>query len=91
MMVNGQTINNLTASAGLQVRCPFVLNGARCDPFINVTTTQVMSHRFRCSLTPAPNDRGTYDKIATGVAARIIGTPQRQRNRGGNPRARWWQ
>lgn len=85
MMVNGQTFDTVIASAGVQVRYPFVLHEALCDPFIDVTaehqfsgsgrsiaTTQVTTPLLPV-LTAVPDTSGTYGKIAAGIAASIAG------------------
>lgn len=83
MMVDRQTLDNLTGDAGLQVRLPFQLGSGHYSPFVNVTvehdfsgsgrtitTTQVTTPLLPV-LTPVEDDGGTYGKVAAGVAAML--------------------
>jgi outer membrane lipase/esterase len=82
-MVGRQKLENLTGSAGVQFRTPFVLGGGLYSPFVNVTaehdfvgsgrtliTTQVTTPLLPV-LTPIDNRSQTYGKVAAGVAAVI--------------------
>jgi outer membrane autotransporter protein len=82
-IVNRQTVENLTGSAGAQLRAPFVVGNGLYSPFVNVTaehdfigsgrtliTTQVTTPLLPVLI--AIDSRGqTYGKVAVGVAAVI--------------------
>ena len=80
-VVSRQTLENLTGSAGVQFRTPFVAGNALYSPFLNVTaehdfigsgrtliTTQVTTPLLPV-LTPIDSRSQTYGKVAAGVAA----------------------
>jgi outer membrane lipase/esterase len=80
-MVNRQTLESLTGSAGVQIRSPFLMAGGLYSPFVNVTaehdfigsartliTTQVTTPLLPV-LTPIDGRTGTYGRVAAGVAA----------------------
>jgi outer membrane autotransporter protein len=83
--VNRQTLESLTASAGLQFRAPFIFRNGLYSPFINVTgehdfigsartliTTQVTTPLLPV-LTPIDGRTATYGKVVAGLAANISG------------------
>jgi outer membrane lipase/esterase len=83
MMVDRQTLDNLTSDAGLQVRLPLQFGSGHYSPFVNVTvehdftgsgrtitTTQVTTPLLPV-LTPVEDNGGTYGKVAAGVAAML--------------------
>jgi outer membrane autotransporter protein len=82
-VVNRQTLESLTGSAGAQIRAPFVMGGGLYSPFVNVTaehdfigsartliTTQVTTPLLPV-LTPIDGRTATYGKVAAGLAAAI--------------------
>ena len=82
-LVNRQTLENLTGSAGVQFRTPFAIGNALYSPFLNLTgehdfigsgrtliTTQVTTPLLPV-LTPIDSRSRTYGKVAAGVAAVI--------------------
>lgn len=82
-VVNRQTLESLTGSAGVQFRAPFMMAGGLYSPFLNVTaehdfigaartliTTQVTTPLLPV-LTPIDGRTSTYGKVAAGVAAVI--------------------
>ena len=82
-VVDRQTLENLTGSAGVQLRAPLVLGSAMFSSFVNVTaehdfigsgrtfvTTQVSTPLLPV-LTPIDSRSRTYGKIASGVAAAL--------------------
>jgi uncharacterized protein YhjY with autotransporter beta-barrel domain len=82
-MVNRQTLDNLTGSAGVQLRSPFFIAHGLYSPFVNVTaehdfvgssrtliTTQVTTPLLPV-LTPIDGRSQTYGKVAAGFAAQI--------------------
>jgi phospholipase/lecithinase/hemolysin/uncharacterized protein YhjY with autotransporter beta-barrel domain len=83
MMVDRQTLDELTGSAGVQVRSPFVFGNGTYSPFVSVTaehrllgsgrvvtTTQVTTPLLPV-LTSVPDEDRTYGRVAAGVAATI--------------------
>jgi outer membrane autotransporter protein len=81
--VNRQSIDNLTGSAGVQFRTPFLLGKGVYSPYLNVTaehdfigsghtliTTQVTTPLLPV-LTPIDSRSQTYGKVAAGIAAAI--------------------
>jgi outer membrane lipase/esterase len=86
MIVDRQTIEALTGSAGLQLRYPFQFGNGLYNPFVNVTvehdftgsgrvvTTTLVSAPLLPILTSVP-DAGsrTYGKVAAGIAAAVAG------------------
>ena len=82
-MVGRQTLENLTGSAGVQIRAPFTMWNGIYSPFVNVTaehdfigsartliTTQVTTPLLPV-LTPIDGRTGTYGKVTAGLAAAI--------------------
>jgi uncharacterized protein YhjY with autotransporter beta-barrel domain/phospholipase/lecithinase/hemolysin len=82
-IVNRQSLQNLTGSAGVQFRAPVVMNGGLYSPFVNVTaehdfigsartliTTQVTTPLLPV-LTPIDSRSATYGKVAAGLAVAI--------------------
>ncbi|UZE49513.1 autotransporter outer membrane beta-barrel domain-containing protein [Rhodopseudomonas sp. P2A-2r] len=85
MMVDRQTINALTANAGLQLRLPFVTGMVLYSPFINLTaeqdfagsgrnvTTTLVTAPLLPILTPVSAQDRTYGRVAAGIGAGIAG------------------
>jgi outer membrane lipase/esterase len=84
-MVNRQSLESVTGSAGVQLRAPFVIGGSLYSPFVNVTaehdfigsahmlvTTQVTTPLLPV-LSPIDARSATYGKVAAGLAAAITG------------------
>lgn len=82
-VVDRQKLENLTGSAGVQLRAPFVIGNGAYSPFVNLTaehdfigsgrtliTTQVTTPLLPV-LTPIDNRSRTYGKVAAGFAAVI--------------------
>lgn len=82
-VVNRQTLDNLTGSAGVQLRTPFAIGNGLYSPFLNLTaehdflgsgrtliTTQVTTPLLPV-LTPIDSRSRTYGKVAAGIAAAI--------------------
>lgn len=82
-MVSRQSLENLTGSAGVQFRAPFVMKGGIYSPYLNVTaehdfigsartliTTQVTTPLLPV-LTPIDGRSATYGKVAAGLAVAI--------------------
>jgi outer membrane autotransporter protein len=82
-IVNKQSLENLTGSAGVQLRSPLVIGAGLYSPFVNVTaehdfigsgrtltTTQVTTPLLPV-LTPVDSRNQTYGKVAAGVAAML--------------------
>jgi len=82
-VVNRQTLENLTGSAGVQFRTPFAIGNGLYSPFLNLTaehdflgsgrtliTTQVTTPLLPV-LTPIDSRNRTYGKAAAGLAAVI--------------------
>jgi outer membrane lipase/esterase len=83
MMVDRQSLDDLTAHAGVEVRYPFILGDIFLNPFVDVTaehqflgsgrivtTTQVTTPVLPV-LTAVPDADRTYGKVVAGVAAAI--------------------
>ena len=82
-IVDRQKLDNLTGSAGVQLRAPFVIRNGVYSPFVNLTaehdfigsgrtliTTQVTTPLLPV-LTPIDSRSRTYGKVAGGLAAAI--------------------
>jgi outer membrane autotransporter protein len=82
-IVDGQDIDSLTGSAGVQLRFPFALGAGLYSPFVNVTaehdflgsgrtitTTQVTTPLLPV-LTPSDDRDRTYGRVTGGVAANL--------------------
>ncbi|MGJ4996740.1 autotransporter domain-containing protein [Bradyrhizobium sp. HKCCYLS3077] len=82
-VVNRQSLESLTGSAGVQFRAPFTTAGAFYNPYLNLTvehdfigsartliTTQVTTPLLPV-LTPIDGRKATYGKAAAGLAAAI--------------------
>jgi uncharacterized protein YhjY with autotransporter beta-barrel domain len=85
-MVNRQSLQNLTGSAGVQFRAPFVIGNGLYSPYLNVTaehdfigsartliTTQVTTPLLPV-LTPIDGRSATYGKVTAGLAVAITNT-----------------
>jgi outer membrane lipase/esterase len=84
-IVGKQNIENLTGSAGVQVRLPFTMKGGLYTPFVNVTaehdflgdgriiTTTQSTTLLLPVMTPVNVSNQTYGKVVAGVAGQISG------------------
>ena len=81
MTVARQSLDMLTGDVGVQVRYPFQLGTIPVSPYLNLTaehdflgsgrtvTTTLVTAPLLPVLTPVPDDRHTYGKLAAGLAA----------------------
>jgi uncharacterized protein YhjY with autotransporter beta-barrel domain len=84
-IVDKQTIESLTGSAGVQFRLPFTMRNALYSPFVNVTaehdflgdgrivTTTQSTTLLLPVMTPVNATNHTYGKVVAGVAGQIAG------------------
>ena len=83
MTVARQSLDALTGDVGVQLRYPFQLGPIPVSPYLNLTaehdflgsgrtvTTTLVTAPLLPVLTPVPDDRHTYGKLAAGIAAAI--------------------
>ena len=85
-MVSRQSLENLTGSAGVQLRTPFAIGSGLYSPYLNITaehdfigsartliTTQVTTPLLPV-LTPIAGRSATYGKVAAGLAVALTNT-----------------
>ncbi|HLJ20730.1 MAG TPA: autotransporter domain-containing protein [Stellaceae bacterium] len=83
MTVARQSLDALTGDAGVQLRYPLQLGPIPVSPYLNLTaehdflgsgrtvTTTLVTAPLLPVLTPVPDDRHTYGKLAVGIAAAV--------------------